>query len=89
VIGIEIELLTIGTQPANGRLAVLDLGWKDGLLTEPVFHAGHCISSGRHPRKRAWELAATHPAAAMNVNDDGQRKSFRRDKAEERDSIFV
>ena len=72
VVGIEAVFLGVGAQPADGCLAVLDLGGEDGVLAEAVVDARRRVALGDQRDRRAAVLAAAIPAASVNPDDDGQ-----------------
>ena len=72
VAGIEVVLLGICPQPANGCLAVLDLGGEEGVLAQSVIDARHGVALADQRDRRATFLAAGRPTAPVDPDDDGQ-----------------
>jgi hypothetical protein len=76
-LGIDVVLVRVGAQPADGRLAVVDLRGPDGFAAEPVADRRPDVVPGgherQHPPDAAGFVAAAPPAA---VNEDDQRQRF-------------
>ena len=49
---VEVVLRGVGPQPADGRLAVFDLGREDGVLAQAVVDAGHGVALGGQRARR-------------------------------------
>ncbi len=73
VISVEVVLLRVRPQPANGGLAVLNLRRKDGFLAETILYARHGIAFEHHRGNGAREFVSRTPSAAVNVHDEWQR----------------
>ena len=77
---VDVVLGGIGPQPADRRLAVLDLRGKNGVLAKPVVDAGHGVALGRKRYGRDSSLCfrpASHrresrPSAAAGLRLLGQ-----------------
>ena len=62
VVTIEIVLLAVGAEKADGGLAILDLSREEGLLAEAIFHAGHGITLMRNAASQhPFLLPPRHP----------------------------
>ena len=72
VVRVEVVLLRLGPQPADRRLAVLDLGGEHRMLAQPVVDAGHRVALADERHGGAAILAAGLPGPAMNPDDQGQ-----------------
>ena len=72
VVGVEVVLGGVGPQPADGRLAVLDLGREDGVLAQAVVDAGHGVALGGQRHGGAALFAAGPPGPAVNPDDQRQ-----------------
>ena len=68
--GIDVVLLGVGLQPADGRLAVVDLGGPDGHAREAILdrHA-EVIAGGREGDKRPTGALLVAPAPAAAVDE--------------------
>ena len=76
LVGVEVVFLSMGAQPADGGLAVMDLRGPPGLVGEAVVEAGPGVGSAfsdeSHQHARLL-LAASLPAAAVDVHDERVR----------------
>ena len=72
VVGVDVMLGGVGSQPADRRFAVLDLCREDGVLAEAVIDARHGVALSDQEDGRAVVLAARRPTAAMNPADQRQ-----------------
>ena len=72
VVGIEVILGGVGPQPADGRLAIFDLGREEGVLAEAVVDGGHGVPLGDQGHGRAVFFAARLPSPAVNPDDQRQ-----------------
>jgi hypothetical protein len=73
VIGVEVVVLRMRSQPADGGLAVLDLRGEDGFLTETILDAGHSIAFEHEWGHGAGKFVPGTPAAAVDVDDERER----------------
>ncbi len=78
---VQVVRLCVRPQPADGRLAVLDLRGEDGVLAQPVVDGGHRVSlADQGQRHHTAVFAPAHPRAAMDPHDYGERRGgFLRD----------
>ena len=74
VIGVEVVLLGVGPQPADGRFAIFDLGGEHGVLAQAVVDAGRGVALAYQRYGGATVLVAVLPASA--VNPDHQRQGM-------------
>src|SRR5262245_17359342 len=74
VVRIQIVLLGVGPQPADGRLAVLNLSREPGVLTESIVDARDGIAAGDQPQGRPAEvLRPGLPRPAVDPDDQRPR----------------
>jgi len=64
----------VGTQPADGRLAVVDLRRERGLVAEPVVDARHGVPVAQHLRSAGSGLVPAPPASAVDPHHHRQTR---------------
>lgn len=74
-VGVEVILLGVAANPADGGLAVVDLGGPRGLLAEAVADTnGGVVAGARHldASGAVANAVAIDPAATVDEGDDGE-----------------
>ncbi len=72
--GVDAVVRRVGTQPAHGRLAILDLRRVFRLRTEPIADARHRVASRRHRAGRVLVVGTLFPTAPVNPHDERRRR---------------